>query len=84
MREFIRPVAITLGIVCLSASMAVLSTDSALAQGTQNGRGCTGTSLTQPLRHCADGRVEFRIRHSQIHQADPGSRGRVNRLAGEQ
>ena len=35
MREFIRPVAITLGIVCLSASMAVLSTDSALAQGTQ-------------------------------------------------
>ena len=35
MREFIRPVAITLGIVCLSASMAVLSTDSALAQGMQ-------------------------------------------------
>ena len=35
MREFIRPVAITLGIACLSASMAVLSTDSALAQATQ-------------------------------------------------
>jgi len=35
MREFIRPVAVTLGIVCLSASMAVLSTDSALAQAMQ-------------------------------------------------
>jgi hypothetical protein len=32
MREFIRPVAITFSIVCLSASMAVLSTDSAFAQ----------------------------------------------------
>ena len=32
MREFIRPVAITFGIVCLTVSMAVLSTDSALAQ----------------------------------------------------
>jgi hypothetical protein len=35
MREFIRPVAVTLSIVCLSASMAVTSTDSALAQGMQ-------------------------------------------------
>jgi hypothetical protein len=35
MREFIRPVAVTLSIVCLSASMAVISTDSALAQGMQ-------------------------------------------------
>ena len=35
MREFIRPVAVTLSIVCLTASMAVLSADSALAQGTQ-------------------------------------------------
>jgi hypothetical protein len=35
MREFIRPVAITLGIVCLSASMAVLSTPDALAQAMQ-------------------------------------------------
>ena len=32
MREFIRPVAITFSIVCLSASMAVLSTESAFAQ----------------------------------------------------
>ena len=32
MREFIRPVAITFSIACLAASMAVLSTDSALAQ----------------------------------------------------
>jgi hypothetical protein len=32
MREFIRPVAITFSIVCLSASMAVLPTDSAFAQ----------------------------------------------------
>lgn len=32
MREFIRPVAVTLSIVCLTASMAVLSTHSALAQ----------------------------------------------------
>ncbi|MFZ0810212.1 MAG: hypothetical protein WBV83_00380 [Bradyrhizobium sp.] len=32
MREFIRPVAVTLSIVCLTASMAVLSTNSALAQ----------------------------------------------------
>jgi hypothetical protein len=35
MREFIRPVAITLGIVCLSASMAVLSTSGAHAQAMQ-------------------------------------------------
>ena len=35
MREFIRPVAVTLGIVCLSASMAVLSTSGALAQAMQ-------------------------------------------------
>ena len=35
MREFIRPVAVTLSIFCLSASMAVLSTDSALAQAMQ-------------------------------------------------
>ena len=32
MREFIRPAAMTFGIVCLAASMAVISTDSALAQ----------------------------------------------------
>jgi len=32
MREFIRPVAITLSVACLAASMAVLTTDSALAQ----------------------------------------------------
>jgi hypothetical protein len=32
MREFIRPVVVTLGIVCLTASMAVISTNSALAQ----------------------------------------------------
>ena len=32
MREFIRPVVITFGIVCLAASAAVISTDSALAQ----------------------------------------------------
>jgi hypothetical protein len=35
MREFIRPVAITLGIVCLSASMAVLSISGAHAQAMQ-------------------------------------------------
>ena len=35
MREFIRPVAVTFSIVCLTASMAVLSTHSALAQGMQ-------------------------------------------------
>lgn len=35
MREFIRPVAVTLSIVCLAASMAVLSTGSALAQAMQ-------------------------------------------------
>jgi hypothetical protein len=35
MREFIRPVAVTLSIVCLTASMAVLSTDGALAQAMQ-------------------------------------------------
>jgi hypothetical protein len=35
MREFIRPVAVTLSIVCLSASLAVISTDSSLAQGMQ-------------------------------------------------
>ena len=35
MREFIRPVAVTLSIVCLAASMAVLSTGSALAQAKQ-------------------------------------------------
>ena len=33
MREFIRPIAVTLSIACLAASMAVLSTNSALAQG---------------------------------------------------
>jgi hypothetical protein len=33
MREFIRPVAIALSVVCLAASVAVLSTGSALAQG---------------------------------------------------
>ena len=32
MREFIRPVAVTFGIVCLAASMAAVATDSALAQ----------------------------------------------------
>lgn len=32
MREFIRPVAVTLSIACLAASVAVLSSDSALAQ----------------------------------------------------
>ncbi len=32
MREFIRPVAATFGIVCLAATAAVVSTDSALAQ----------------------------------------------------
>jgi hypothetical protein len=32
MREFIRPAAVTFGIACLAASMAVLSTDSAFAQ----------------------------------------------------
>ena len=35
MREFIRPVAVTLSIVCLAASMAVLSTGSVLAQAMQ-------------------------------------------------
>ena len=35
MREFIRPLAVTLSIVCLAASMAVLSTGSALAQAKQ-------------------------------------------------
>ena len=35
MREFIRPVAITFSLVCLAASMAVLPTDGALAQGKQ-------------------------------------------------
>jgi len=35
MREFIRPVAVTLSLVCLSASVAVISTHSALAQGMQ-------------------------------------------------
>jgi hypothetical protein len=33
MREFIRPIAVTLSVVCLAASVAVLSTGSALAQG---------------------------------------------------
>ena len=33
MREFIRPVAVTFSIACLAASLAVLSTNSALAQG---------------------------------------------------
>jgi len=33
MREFIRPIAVTLSIACLAASMAVVSTHSALAQG---------------------------------------------------
>lgn len=33
MREFIRPIAVTFSIVCLAASMAVLSTNNALAQG---------------------------------------------------
>jgi hypothetical protein len=33
MREFIRPVAVTFGIACLAASLAVLNTNSALAQG---------------------------------------------------
>ena len=33
MREFIRPIAVTLSIACLAASMAVVSTNSALAQG---------------------------------------------------
>ena len=32
MREFIRPVAVTFSVACLAASMAVLPTDSALAQ----------------------------------------------------
>jgi 2-phospho-L-lactate guanylyltransferase (CobY/MobA/RfbA family) len=35
MREFIRPVAVALSIVCLAASVAVLSSGSALAQGMQ-------------------------------------------------
>jgi len=35
MREFIRPVAVTLGVVCLSASMAVISANDALAQAMQ-------------------------------------------------
>jgi hypothetical protein len=35
MREFIRPVAVTLSIFCLTASMAVLSTNGAQAQGMQ-------------------------------------------------
>jgi hypothetical protein len=35
MREFIRPVAVTFSVVCLSASLAVISADSALAQGMQ-------------------------------------------------
>lgn len=33
MREFIRPIAVTFSIVCLAASMAVLSANNALAQG---------------------------------------------------
>jgi hypothetical protein len=33
MREFIRPAIVTFSIACLAASLAVLSTDSALAQG---------------------------------------------------
>jgi hypothetical protein len=33
MREFIRPVAMTFSIVCLAASLAVISTSTALAQG---------------------------------------------------
>src|SRR5580692_884922 len=33
MREFIRPVAAALSVACLAASMAVMSADSALAQG---------------------------------------------------
>ena len=35
MREFIRPVAVTLSVACLAASAAVLSTNSALAQAMQ-------------------------------------------------
>ena len=35
MREFVRPVAAALSIACLAASMAVMSTDSALAQAKQ-------------------------------------------------
>jgi hypothetical protein len=35
MREFVRPVAATLSIACLAASMAILSTGSALAQAKQ-------------------------------------------------
>lgn len=35
MREFIRPAAVTLSIVCVAASMAILSTSSALAQAKQ-------------------------------------------------
>ena len=33
MREFIRPIAVSLSIACLAASMALVSTNSALAQG---------------------------------------------------
>jgi hypothetical protein len=33
MREFIRPVAVTFSIACLAASLTILATDSALAQG---------------------------------------------------
>ena len=35
MREFIRPAAAALSIVCLAASIAVIPTDSALAQAKQ-------------------------------------------------
>jgi len=48
MREFIRPIAVTLSIACLAASMAVLSTNNALAQGKMAPAPAQGAPAGQP------------------------------------
>ena len=50
MREFIRPVAVTLSIACLAASLTILSTDGALAQakGGQMAPAQAGPPMGQP------------------------------------
>ena len=54
MREFTGPVAAALGVICLSASLATLSTDRAMAQATQQAPAAqTATPMEAPIKQMA-------------------------------
>jgi hypothetical protein len=50
MREFVRPVIAALSIACLAAAMAVMSTDSALAQAKPSGQAAPAQNAPPPLK----------------------------------